>query len=61
MNEIVNKLLLTGDRFLPEKHLKQPGFTYDTCELFTKIKERIKNLKTQEIQYTFINTNLHSE
>ena len=27
MNEIVNKFLLTGDKFMPEMHLKQPGFT----------------------------------
>ena len=27
MNEIVNKFLLAGDRFMPEMHLKQPGFT----------------------------------
>ena len=28
MNEIVNKFLLTGDNFMPEMHLKQPGFAY---------------------------------
>ena len=28
MNEIVNKFLLAGDKFIPEMHLKQPGFTY---------------------------------
>ena len=27
MNEIVNKFLLAGDKFMPEMHLKQPGFT----------------------------------
>ena len=42
MNEIVNKLLLLGDKFIPEKHLKQPGFTYSVCGPFTKNKERIK-------------------
>ena len=26
MNEIVNKLLLAGDKFVPEMHLKQLGF-----------------------------------
>ena len=25
MNEIVNKFLPAGDRFMPEMHLKQPG------------------------------------
>ena len=28
MNEIVNKFLLADDKFMPEMHLKQPGFTY---------------------------------
>ena len=42
MNEIVNKFLLPGDTFMPELHLKQPGFTYSTCGSFTKNKERIE-------------------
>ena len=42
MNEIINKFLLAGDKFMPEMHLKQPEFTYSTCGLFTKNKERIK-------------------
>ena len=45
MNEIVNKILLAGDKFLPEMHLKQPGFTYSTCGPFTKNKERIQKFK----------------
>ena len=27
MNEIVNKFLLAGDKFMPEMHLRQPRFT----------------------------------
>ena len=50
MNEIVNKFLLAGDKFMPEMHLKQPGFTYSACGPFTKNKERIQKLKKQEIQ-----------
>ena len=42
MNEIVNKLLLVGDKFMPEMHLKQPGFTYSACGPFTKNKEKIE-------------------
>ena len=41
MNEIVNKFLLVGDKFMPEMHLKQSGFTYSACGPFTKSKERI--------------------
>ena len=36
MSEIVNKFLLVGDKFVPEMHLKQPGFTYSACGPFTK-------------------------
>ena len=43
MNEIVNKFLLVGDKFMPKMHLKQPGFTYSACGPFTKNKERIEN------------------
>ena len=42
MNEIVNKFLLAGDKFIPEMHLKQPGFTYTACGPFTKNKERVE-------------------
>ena len=42
MNEIINKFLLVGDKFMPEMHLRQPGFTYSACGLFTKNKERIE-------------------
>ena len=42
MNEIVNKFLLVDDRFMPEMHLKQLGFTYSACGPFTKNKKRIE-------------------
>ena len=42
MNEIVNKFLLVGDKFMPEMHLKQLGFTYSVCGPFTKNKQRIE-------------------
>ena len=57
MNATVNKLLLGEDNFMPEMHLKQPGFTYSACGLFSKNRERIEILKKQEIQDTFIKTN----
>ena len=41
MNEIVNRFLLVGDKFMPEIHLKQPGFTCSAFGSFTKNKERI--------------------
>ena len=42
MNEIINKFLLVGDKFMPEMHLKQPGLSYSACGPFTKYKERIE-------------------
>ena len=45
MNDINHKFLLAGDKFMPEMHLKQPGFTYSACRLFTKNKERIQKFK----------------
>ena len=39
VNEIVNTFLLTGDNFMPEMHLKQPGFTYSAYRRSTKNKE----------------------
>ena len=57
MNEIINKFLLAGDKSMPEKHLRQPGFTHSTCGPFTKIKKEQKNLKKQEIQDIFIKMN----
>ena len=45
MNEIVNKYLLAGYKFMPGIHLKQPGFTYSDCGPFTKNKERIQKSK----------------
>ena len=42
MNEIINKFLLAGDKFMPEMYIRQPGFTYSACGSFTK-KQR-KNI-----------------
>ena len=56
MNEIVNKFLLAGDKFMPEMHLKQPGFTYSACGPFTKNKERIQKFKeTGDTSYIYKN------
>ena len=55
-NEIVNKFLLADDKFMPEMHLKQPGFTYSACGQFTKNKERIKKFKERgNKDYTYKN------
>ena len=45
MNKIVSKWLLWGDKYMPEMHLKQPGFTYSAFGSFTKNKEWIPKFK----------------
>ena len=56
MNEIVNKYLFAGDKFMPKMHLKQPGFTYRSCGPFSKNKERIKKFKgTGDTNYIYKN------
>ena len=57
MNKIINnKVLLTGDKFIPELHLKQPKFTYSACGLFTKHKQRIqKFMQTGDTNYIYRN------
>ena len=56
MNEIVNKFLLVGDKFMPEMHLKQAGFTYSACGPFTKNKEIIeKFMQTGDTNFIYKN------
>ena len=45
MNNIINKFLLAGDKFMPEMHLRQPQFVYSACGPFTRHKERMKYFK----------------
>ena len=56
MIQIVNKVLLAGDEFMPEMYLKQPGFTYSACGPFTKNKQRIRKFKeTGDTSYIYKN------
>ena len=47
MNTIINKFLLAGDNFMPDMHLKQPGFSYSDSRPYKK-KQEYKNSKKQE-------------
>ena len=56
MNEIWNKFLLTGDTFMPEMHLKQPGITFSACGPFKKNKEKIeKFMQTGNTDFIYRN------
>ena len=56
MNNVINKFLLAGDKFMPEMHLRQPQFVYSACGPFTRRKERIKKFKqTGDTRYIYRN------
>ena len=56
MNQVINKFLLAGDKFMSEIHLQQPGFTYSACGPFAKHNERIKKFKqTGDTHYLYRN------
>ena len=56
MNEIVNKFLLMRNKFMPDMHLKQAGFTYSACGPFTENKERIeKFMQTRNADFIYRN------
>ena len=56
MNEIVNKFLLARDKFMPEMHLREPGYTYSACGPFTKNEERMEKCKeTEDSRYIYQN------
>ena len=45
MNGTIKKILLVGDKFMPEMHLKQLKFNYIACWPFTENKGRIQKFK----------------
>ena len=56
MNDIINKFLSAGDKFMPEKHLRQPGFSYSACGPFPKNKKGIQRFKqTGDSRYIYKN------
>ena len=56
MNNVINKFLLAGDKFMPEIDLRQPQFTYSACGPFTKHEQRIQKFKeTGDKNYIYMN------
>ena len=56
MNNVINRFLLAGDKFMPEMHLRQPRFVYSACGPFTRHKERTKEFKrTGDTRYIYRN------
>ena len=56
MNNVINKFLLAGGKFMHEMHLRQPQFIYRACGPFTRHKKRIKKCKqTDDTRYIYRN------
>ena len=56
INNVINKFLLAGDKFMPEMHLRQTQFIYSACGAFTRHRERIKKFKqTGDTRYIYRN------
>ena len=56
MNNVINKFLLAGAKFMPEMHLRQSQFTYSACGPFTKHKQQIQKFKeTGDTNYIYKN------
>ena len=48
--------MLTGDKFMLQLHLKQPGFTKSACGLFTRHHERIQKFtETGNLKHLYRN------
>ena len=56
MNQIVNKFLLAGDKFMPGIYLRRPDLNIVLVDNLLKTKKEYKNLKKQEIS-RYINQN----
>ena len=56
MNKIVDTLLLSGNKFTPELHLRQPGFSFSACGPFMKHRGRIKEfIETGNLKHIYKN------
>ena len=54
MNNIINKFLLAGDKFMSEMHLRQPQFFIAHVVHLLDIKKEFKNLKKLVLHAIFI-------
>ena len=49
---MINIFLSAEDKFMPEMHLRQSGFTYCACGQFTKKKKGLQRIKgTEDSKY----------
>ena len=58
MNNTINKFLLTGDKFMPEMHLRNLDLLILNAVHLLNTKKELKNLNKQVIRNIFIERNL---
>ena len=55
-SNVINKILLAGDKLMPEIHLRQPQFTSSACGPFIKHDQRIQKFEeTGDTNYIYMN------
>ena len=57
MNDIINKFLLAGDKFMPEMHLRQPHLPPVLVDHLLKTKKESKSLKKLDTPDIFTKMN----
>ena len=56
INFKLTKSLLTGEKYIPELNLKEPGFTYRAFEPFTKHRDRTQKIReTSNLKHLYRN------
>ena len=61
MKGIINKFLLSAEKFMRKLHLRLPGFIYSACVPFTKHRENIQKFKEAvDLMYTYIYTYIYN-
>ena len=58
MNNVINKFVLAGDKFMLEMHLRNLNLFIVLVDLLLDIKKELKNLHKQVIRVIFIEMNL---
>ena len=48
MNEMINKIILAGDKFTTEMNLRWPGVSFSACRSFTKSNTKVQHFKEKE-------------
>ena len=53
-SKIINRFSSVWDKFMPEMHLRKPGFTHSACGLFTNEETIQKFKETENSIYIYI-------